>query len=200
MKKESTIYPEKINKNSSFESIKSFIHNTIPKLNKVLFNNDIKEIYNLKHLQIIVSEKSYRSYATDEKIVLYYGGYADCIAFPEYKRFQKDSIIGGIAFIHFQDFLMALIAHEYAHFVNANLNTTPKPHGKEFQNIYKILREYTNTFLPNYAVIGYSNLVDILYNTPAEFKTHHKAFLNTLREKNIKSTKDITIYKDKNYK
>jgi predicted SprT family Zn-dependent metalloprotease len=55
---------------------------------------------------------------------------------------------------NFQENLFLLVAHEYAHMFAMNYyywenneKLRIKPHGKEWQYIYKILRNYTNKFL-----------------------------------------------------
>lgn len=91
-----------------------------------------------------------------------------------------------MAYTHFQENIMAFIAHEYAHFVQHNIYEDTKPHGKEFQEIYKILRVYTNRFLNWYTVIGYPYIyVTPRHTVPDKIKSNHTHYINILRNKEI---------------
>ena len=71
---------------------------------------------------------------------------------PEYKRFEKDPVIGTLRGIDPDHALMALVAHEVAHHVQfkyaPKVNRScknrfvdwQKPHGDTFQTIYRHLR------------------------------------------------------------
>ncbi|MFY4758400.1 hypothetical protein ACOTVP_09755 [Aliarcobacter butzleri] len=185
-------YQNFINKDSSLEEIKDYTLNLIESFNKKLLEKELDiSIINLTKIQF--STRSARSNASDNKIRFYLGEYHQTIirSFNEYPSMNEDSIIGVIDNCTFQDYINALIAHEYSHVVASSLfnkvfksmenaenfqkeTNLPliifkyphspnyiikiKPHGFEFQYIYKILRIYTNSLLPKSATVGKKKL------------------------------------------
>jgi hypothetical protein len=151
---------------SSLEDIEIFIKKLIQQFHIKLMDSGIETIskatLQLSHspIEIIVTNKHYRSRANHNGIYIYLGWNVLRNRFPEYKRFAKNKVIGSLEFITFQDYVMAVVAHEYAHFVNLNMDLRYKPHGKEFQQIYVILRQHTNGFLPKDAIIGECSIAD----------------------------------------
>jgi hypothetical protein len=68
--------------------------------------------------------------------------------FDEYKRFEKDPVIGNIDVTDDDDIMMIICAHETAHHIqykrlpglNAFKGKWEKPHGEGFQRLYRYLR------------------------------------------------------------
>tara|TARA_R110000868_G_scaffold387886_2_gene656595 strand:+ start:583 stop:1107 length:525 start_codon:yes stop_codon:yes gene_type:complete len=73
----------------------------------------------------------------------------------EYKSFDSNSLIGGFYADNQELNISALICHEISHAIQFwiywyNNTERPKPHGQEFKDYYKTLRnKYVNKKLPN---------------------------------------------------
>ena len=145
---------------SSLEDIEIFIKKLIQQFHIKLMDSGIETIskatLQLSHspARIIVTNKSFRSHGRSDAIYINLGWNCVYDSFMEYKRYQKSKIIGSIANITIQNYVMVLVAHEYSHTINQTISMTHKAYGKEFQQIYTILRQYTNSFLPKDVIMG----------------------------------------------
>lgn len=185
MRQKKVTFADNIFSNSSLEDIEIFIHQLISQFEMVLINHKLEgelipySLLSFYPISIHVTNNKFSFNACSSSINIHLGCKRKDNVFQEYKRYQKNKIIGSLVYVHFQDILMALVAHEYAHYVNCNIYESPKPHGKEFQKIYKILRIYTNSFLPSYAIIGYPDIYGKSFDEiPKEFKVNYKHFYN----------------------
>lgn len=182
MRQKKVTFAKNIFRNSSLKDIEVFIHKLIAEFEITLINSGLEgdlipsSLLPYQPIKIKVQDKCGTSYANAIEINIYIKPFKDFIVFREYKRYEKDQIIGSLLFVSFQDKIMALVAHEYAHFVQSNIYKDTKPHGKEFQAIYKILRVYTNSFLADYTVVGFSMNHRSLVQVIDDFKDNYERY------------------------
>lgn len=145
------ITKKKINKDTCLKEIRIYIRTLINIFNIELYKNSKIKIHKYCILDLVKNRKN-NHHATAGGIQINIA--CVCGPFFEYKRIEKHPIIGDYMHASFQEHLFLLAAHEYAHMFAMNYydwenneKLRIKPHGKEWQYIYKILRNYTNKFL-----------------------------------------------------
>lgn len=143
--------------NSEAEIIK-FCDDFLLTLQNKLIESGYEKVKNIKLLKIKLNYKTCGKSWNAEMLTIGMGCcYPKYGSFREMKSFSHDPVIGQIINITFQESIITYLASALAWSVNWQLHgRSVKPHGKEYKEIYRILRSFTNALLSDKAIFGYS--------------------------------------------
>ena len=149
-----------INKQSSAKEIKEFCDEFLKVLRQKLIESGYKEVESLELFEIEVQFNGCGNQVYYKKIIFMLGCcYNENNTYYTMKSLKKDLVIGQVNNLTFQEEIITQLAEALAWKANLYINREfhnkkVRPHGKEFKQICKILRGYTNSLLSDKAVFG----------------------------------------------